>query len=86
MAKKKKTSQDAESPNFEHSLKELESIVEELESGDVPLDETLQKFERGMKLVQFCHTKLNDAEAKLKILVKDKDGRYFLTDEDEETE
>ena len=68
---------------FEHSLKKLESIVEILESGEVPLDETLKKFEDGMKLVKFCHEKLNEAEKKLKILVKDKNGNFSVEDEEE---
>ncbi len=66
---------------FEHSLKQLETIVEILESGEVPLDETLKKFEDGMKLVKFCHEKLNEAEKKLKILVKDKHGNFSVEDE-----
>lgn len=81
MAKKSKESHDGQS--FEHSLRELEKIVETLESGEVSLEETLQKFEQGMKLVQFCHARLNEAEKRLKILVKDKDGNLSLTDEDE---
>lgn len=70
--------------SFEESIEELEKLVDELEGGEVPLDQTLEKFERGMKLVQFCHGKLNDAEAKLKLLTKDKDGKFLLSDEDEQ--
>ena len=79
MPKKNKT-EKAES--FEHSLKKLEDIVQTLENGETPLDETLQKFEEGMKLVQFCHSKLNEAEKKLKILVKDKNGNFTLNEEE----
>lgn len=68
--------------SFEHSLKKLEEIVQTLEGGEIPLDDTLAKFEEGMKLVQFCHSKLNEAEKKLKILVKDKNGNFSLKDED----
>jgi exodeoxyribonuclease VII small subunit len=69
---------------FETSLHQLEEIVEALESGEVPLDETLKKFEDGMKLVKHCHEKLNEAEKKLKILVKDKSGNFSVEDEKEE--
>jgi exodeoxyribonuclease VII small subunit len=80
----RKSSSKSDTPkSFEESLKELEGLVEELEGGEVPLDQTLEKFERGMKLVQFCHGRLNDAEKKLKILVKDKNGRFSLTDEED---
>lgn len=79
MAKKSKTEK---TESFEHSLKQLEEIVQTLEGGEIPLDETLAKFEEGMKLVQFCHGKLNEAEKKLKILVKDKNGHFSLEDEE----
>ncbi len=81
---KKKQNEESSETTFEASLKELETIVDALEHGDVPLDETLVKFERGMKLVEFCQAKLNTAEQKLKILIKDKDGNYTLEEEDEE--
>ncbi|MBL7996549.1 exodeoxyribonuclease VII small subunit [bacterium] len=77
-----KKTKSEKTDSFEHSLKKLENIVQTLESGETPLDETLQKFEEGMKLVQFCHGKLNEAEKKLKILVKDKNGDYSLKDEE----
>lgn len=78
---KKNSSKDP--TTFETSLKKLESIVEALESGDIALDETLLKFEEGMKLVEFCHTKLDEAEKKLKILIKDKNGHLTIEDENE---
>lgn len=77
---KKSKAEKAES--FEHSLKKLEDIVQTLENGETPLDETLQKFEEGMKLVQFCHGKLNEAEKKLKFLIKDKNGNFTLNEEE----
>ncbi|NUM79252.1 exodeoxyribonuclease VII small subunit [bacterium] len=77
----KKNSAKESSATFETSLQKLESIVEALESGDVALDETLLKFEEGMKLVEFCHAKLDEAEKKLKILIKDKNGNLSIEDE-----
>ena len=68
--------------SFENSMHKLETIVEQLESGEITLDETLQKFEEGMKLVEVCHAKLNEAEKKLKILVKDQAGNFSLKDEE----
>lgn len=54
--------------NFENSLKELEQIVRELESGDINLDEGLKKFEEGIELYKSCRTTLENAEKKIKIL------------------
>ena len=60
---------------FEEALKKLEKIVEELETGEITLDKTIQKFEEGMKLVKFCSGKLNEVQKKVEIIVKDKKGR-----------
>lgn len=54
--------------NFESALKELEQIVRELESGDVNLDESLKKFEKGIELYKNCRSTLEGAEKKIKIL------------------
>jgi exodeoxyribonuclease VII small subunit len=54
--------------NFEKSLKELEQIVRELESGDVNLDQSLKKFEQGIELYKMCRSTLENAEKKIKIL------------------
>lgn len=53
---------------FESSLKELEKIVRELESGEVSLDESLKKFESGIELYKKCRSTLETAEKKIKIL------------------
>lgn len=54
--------------DFESSLKELEKIVRELESGEVSLDQSLKKFEQGIELYRKCRTTLETAEKKIKIL------------------
>lgn len=54
--------------NFEQSLKDLENIVRELESGEVSLDESLKKFETGIALYKNCRSTLDKAEKKIKIL------------------
>ena len=62
--------------SFEHALQELEKIVEEIESGDLPLETALKKFETGVKLSAACNEKLNEAEKKITMLLKDGDGNY----------
>ena len=60
----------APAPDFEQALAELESLVERLESGDLPLDEALQTFERGVALTRHCQTALKAAQQKVEILLK----------------
>jgi exodeoxyribonuclease VII small subunit len=74
MAKKESTQQ-----NFEGALEQLEEVVEQLESGDLPLDDSLAAFEKGVGLVKFCNQKLSEVEKKVELLLKDKDGRLQLT-------
>ncbi len=61
--------------SFEVALGQLETIVESMESGDVPLAELLAKFEQGSKLLKVCEGRLKDAELKIEQLKKQKDGR-----------
>lgn len=60
--------------SFEAALGQLETIVESMESGDVPLAELLAKFEEGTKLLKVCEARLKDAELKIEQLKKQKDG------------
>jgi len=55
-------------------MNELESLVEAMESGDLTLEESLQHFERGIKQVRGCQKALDEAEQKVKILLKDSEG------------
>jgi len=77
----------AKGKTFEEALKRLESIVQELESGDLPLEEAFKKFEEGVKLSRYCSEKLDQTEKKIEILLKDDLGRIeakpFLSEEDE---
>lgn len=66
-----------QSLSFEDALEQLESIVEAMESGDVPLADLLAKFEEGNKLLKVCETRLKDAEMKIELLKKQKDGVSF---------
>ncbi len=63
--------------SFETALTQLETIVETMESGDVPLADLLAKFEQGSKLLKVCETRLKDAELKIELLKKQKDGVAF---------
>jgi exodeoxyribonuclease VII small subunit len=69
---------DATSKNFESSLEDLEQVVEQLESGELSLDDSLTAFEKGVGLVKFCNQKLNEVERKIDLLVKDKEGKLQL--------
>lgn len=61
----------AEKPvDFEKSLERLETIVDEMESGDLSLEQMIKHFEEGSKLVTLCSAKLNDVEQKIEKLVK----------------
>jgi len=60
---------------FEEALARLETIVAELERGELPLDDSMRIFEEGIKLSKVCLKMLDDAERRVEILVKDKDGR-----------
>ncbi len=57
-------------PDFEAALAELESLVERLERGDLPLDEALKTFERGVELTRHCQGSLKAAQQKVEILLK----------------
>ena len=59
---------------FETALARLEEIVQELEQGDLPLEQSLKLFEEGIKLSRICNKRLEEAERKVEILLKDKDG------------
>ena len=70
--------------NLEKSLADLEALVEELESGDLPLEKAMKKFEDGIKLTRACQTALKDAEQKVEILVQSAGGDELQSFEVEE--
>jgi len=61
---------------FEDALKKLQSIVEKMERGDLPLEEAMDSFTEGIRLVQYCHQKLEEAESKVRMLLKDQQGDW----------
>lgn len=71
---------------FETSLKKLEDAVTRLESGELSLDDSLKVFEEGIKHAAICSRKLNDAETRVELLLKQRDGSFiredFVGDED----
>jgi len=61
---------------FETALKKLEELVKKLEGGELSLDDSLKAFEEGVKLAGFCSTKLNEAEKRIEVLTRQKDGTF----------
>ncbi|MGA8087226.1 MAG: exodeoxyribonuclease VII small subunit [Terracidiphilus sp.] len=61
-------------PSFEDSLKKLETIVDQLEKGDLTLEDSLKLFEEGVGLSAACKKELDTAEGKVQILIKQRDG------------
>ena len=68
--------------NLEKSLADLETLVEELEAGDLPLEDAMKKFEKGIKLTRNAQAALKDAEQKVEILLKSAGGDEALEDFD----
>lgn len=64
--------------SFEDSMHRLEEIVEQLDSGKLTLDESLKIFEEGIELSKFCSDKLNQAEKRIKTLIKKNDAGFQL--------
>ncbi len=75
---------------FEKAMKKLVQIVQELESGDLPLEKTITKFEEGVKLSKFCSNKLDETEKKVTILMQDSEGNVleepFMSENNKENE
>ncbi|MGB9147135.1 MAG: exodeoxyribonuclease VII small subunit [Acidobacteriaceae bacterium] len=61
-------------PSFEESLTRLEEIVAQMERGDLPLEESVRLFEEGTRLSELCRKQLEEAEGKVEMLVKQRDG------------
>jgi exodeoxyribonuclease VII small subunit len=68
---------------FEVMLGKLETLVEKIEAGEISLEDSLKAYEEGMGLVTACETYLNDAQKRIKVLLKDRDG--VLQEKDFET-
>lgn len=68
---KKQTKSSKKAPSFEKAMQELEDLVEQLDQGDVPLDDALKEFERGIELTRICQKSLQDAEQKVSKLISE---------------
>jgi exodeoxyribonuclease VII small subunit len=77
---------NAKPKNFETSLEELERIVRELEQGELTLEKSLELFEQGVKLSRECQERLNQAERRIEILMRDNQGRATVRPFDPESE
>lgn len=72
--------------NFEHSLAQLEQLVNAMESGEMSLEESLKSFEQGVKLTRECQQALQEAEQKVELLLQNSKGelqRTAFTDDNE---
>jgi exodeoxyribonuclease VII small subunit len=65
-------------PTFEQALQQLESVVQRLEKGELPLEESLRLYEDGIRLSRLCHGKLEEAEGRIEMLLKDARGEPVL--------
>ena len=82
--KKGPTKKDSKAaPDFEQALEDLEALVARMEKGDLPLEEALAHFERGIELTRRCQSALKDAELKVQMLVE-RDGKPALEPFDED--
>jgi len=77
-----------EEETFEKAVKRLEDIVGKLENGEIPLEESLALFEEGVRLSRFCRNKLDEAEKRISLLLKNEAGIFkrapFSLDSEEE--
>ena len=69
---------DVSIKNFESAMEEIEQVVEQIESGELSLEESLAAYEKGVGLVKFCYQKLNEVEKRIEFLIKDKEGKLQL--------
>ena len=72
---------DVKEMSFEQALQELEKIVRHLETGDIPLENSISSYERGVALKQHCESKLKDAQLKIEKITLNQDGEPVSTSE-----
>jgi len=80
----KTSKKGAKEPRFEEALSGLETIVSQLEAGELPLDDALKLFEEGVRLARVCGARLDEADRRIEILMKGADGELAPRDYDEE--
>ena len=70
---------DQKQKSFEECLAALEQVVNQIEAGEMNLEESLSTFEKGVQLVKTCNEKLNEVEKRIELLTKDRDGKLQLS-------
>ncbi len=81
--KNEKMENSIENLTFEQALRELQNIVDKLETGEVTLEEAIEMYERGVKLSKYCIQKLTQAELRIKKIIKDEANGFTLLDFDD---
>ena len=81
-----KSKQRETEPNFEGAMERLEGIVEQMESGKLPLEDLIVRYEEGMKLVRICQERLANAEQKIEIITRNSAGKAGMGQEFEPTQ
>ncbi len=72
--------------SFENSMAELREIIDKLQSGNLPLEDSLKLFQKGTKLIAYSHKKLDEIQKKVKILIQENNGEITTEDFDAEEE
>ena len=72
--------------SFENSMSELREIVDKLQSGNLPLEDSIKLFQEGTKLIAYSHKKLDEIQKKVKIVIEEKDGELLTEDFDSDEE
>lgn len=78
----KKIQPEESMPSFEHALAELESIVSQMESGELPLEQSLSAYKRGAELLQFCQKSLAEVEQQVRLLNETHQLHIFTSNDD----
>jgi exodeoxyribonuclease VII small subunit len=81
-----KSKPPAAEPNFEQAMERLEAIVDQMESGKLPLEELIVRYEEGMGLVRICQDRLASAEQKIEIIARNSAGKKAVKDFEPPTE
>jgi len=63
--------------SFEEAMSDLEKIVEELENGDLTLEQSLERFQKGIELSKYCNKRLDEVERKISILIENEEGELI---------
>ncbi len=77
-------SEEIKDLSFEKAIEELEEIVDSLEEGGLSLEDSLDKFSRGIKLIKYCNEKLSETEKKIEVLIKEDDELQKIVPFEEE--